>query len=136
MSESAERPITYFDITIDGKPVGRIIFSLYADLVPKTAENFRTSFSNRCWFASDPSSGALCTGEKGIGNSGKPLSYVGSKFHRVIKGYVRLPLLNQSIEMRTRLDPFVLSLLGSCAKEAISLLETVTDHSLARSRSC
>lgn len=43
MSESAERPITYFDIAIDGKPLGRIIFSLYADLVPKTAENFRTS---------------------------------------------------------------------------------------------
>lgn len=43
MSESAERPITYFDIAIDGRPVGRIIFSLYADLVPKTAENFRTS---------------------------------------------------------------------------------------------
>jgi cyclophilin family peptidyl-prolyl cis-trans isomerase len=39
----AERPITYFDIAIDGHDVGRIIFSLYADLVPKTAENFRTS---------------------------------------------------------------------------------------------
>ena len=32
--------------------------------------------------------GALCTGEKGVGKSGKPLSYQGSKFHRVIKGYV------------------------------------------------
>lgn len=35
------RSTTYFDITIDGKPIGRIIFSLYDDLVPKTAENFR-----------------------------------------------------------------------------------------------
>jgi len=44
MSEaSPSRPITYFDITIDGKPIGRIIFSLYADLVPRTAENFRES---------------------------------------------------------------------------------------------
>jgi hypothetical protein len=42
MSEApAERPITYFDITIGGKPIGRIVFSLYADLVPRTAENFR-----------------------------------------------------------------------------------------------
>jgi peptidyl-prolyl isomerase D len=42
MSEApAERPISYFDITIGGKPIGRIVFSLYADLVPKTAENFR-----------------------------------------------------------------------------------------------
>jgi peptidyl-prolyl isomerase D len=36
------RPITYFDITLGGKPIGRIVFSLFTDLVPKTAENFRT----------------------------------------------------------------------------------------------
>lgn len=89
-SESAELSITYFDITIDGKPAGRIIFSLYTDLVPKTADNFRTSFPHQHRLITDPSSGALCTGEKGIGNSGKPLSYAGSKFHRVIKGYARL----------------------------------------------
>lgn len=40
---TSERPLTYFDITIGGKPLGRVIFSLYSDLVPKTAENFRTS---------------------------------------------------------------------------------------------
>ena len=35
------RSTTYFDVTIDNKPVGRIVFSLFDDLVPKTAENFR-----------------------------------------------------------------------------------------------
>ncbi|KDQ56674.1 hypothetical protein JAAARDRAFT_36162 [Jaapia argillacea MUCL 33604] len=71
-TQITQRPITYFDITIGGQPVGRIIFSLYSDLVPKTAENFR----------------ALCTGEKGIGKLGKKLSYEGSTFHRVISKFM------------------------------------------------
>ncbi|KAI9459234.1 peptidyl-prolyl cis-trans isomerase Cpr7 [Lactarius psammicola] len=71
MSETT-RSITYFDISIAGQPAGRVVFQLYNDLVPKTAENFR----------------ALCTGEKGIGSSGKPLWYKGSGFHRVIKKFM------------------------------------------------
>jgi peptidyl-prolyl isomerase D len=63
---------TYFDIEIDGQYEGRIVFELFDDIVPKTAENFR----------------ALCTGEKGIGNSGVPLHYKGCIFHRVIKSFM------------------------------------------------
>merc|ERR1740115_85415 len=65
-------PIVFFDMTIGGKPAGRIEMTLRADVVPKTAENFR----------------ALCTGEKGVGASGKPLHFKASKFHRVIPGFM------------------------------------------------
>uniref|UniRef100_A0AC35FFQ3 Peptidyl-prolyl cis-trans isomerase n=1 Tax=Panagrolaimus sp. PS1159 TaxID=55785 RepID=A0AC35FFQ3_9BILA len=66
------RPRVFFDVLISNKPAGRIVMELYNDIVPKTAENFR----------------ALCTGEKGMGKSGKPLHYKGSKFHRVIPNFM------------------------------------------------
>jgi hypothetical protein len=41
-SLNSDRPLTYFDISIGEKHIGRVVFSLYSDLVPKTAENFRS----------------------------------------------------------------------------------------------
>ncbi|CAD7976324.1 unnamed protein product [Amoebophrya sp. A25] len=65
-------PKVFFDMTIGGQNAGRIVMELRADVVPKTAENFR----------------ALCTGEKGMGKSGKPLHFKGSAFHRVIPDFM------------------------------------------------
>ena len=65
-------PLVYFDMTIGGLAAGRIEMTLRADVVPKTAENFR----------------CLCTGEKGNAPSGKSLHFKGSSFHRVITGFM------------------------------------------------
>ncbi|MER5781673.1 peptidylprolyl isomerase [Streptomyces mobaraensis] len=55
----------FFDITIDGKDAGRIVFRLFDDVVPETARNFRE----------------LATGQHGYG-------YAGSAFHRVIPDFM------------------------------------------------
>lgn len=65
------RPKVYFDIGANGQQFGRIEMELFADVCPRTAENFR----------------ALCTGEKGNGRvTGKPLHYSGCAFHGIEQG--------------------------------------------------
>ena len=62
-------PKVFMDLKIgDEETPKRVTFALYSDTVPKTVENFRQ----------------LCTGE----NEDKSLTYKGSKFHRVIKGFM------------------------------------------------
>lgn len=58
-----KRARVFFDIKPFGtNPGGRLVFELYNDIVPVTAENFRQ----------------LCTGEHGVGLGGEPLTYEGA----------------------------------------------------------
>jgi Cyclophilin type peptidyl-prolyl cis-trans isomerase/CLD len=50
-----------FNVAINSKPAGRIVFRLFDDVVPRTAQNFRE----------------LATGQHGFG-------YAQSSFHRII----------------------------------------------------
>ncbi|KAM3603421.1 uncharacterized protein V6R79_021866 [Siganus canaliculatus] len=64
----------FMDIEIAGEAVGRLLFELFSDVCPKTSKNFE----------------ALCTGERGLSQSGLPLCYKGSLFHRLVpNGWVQ-----------------------------------------------
>ena len=66
-------PRAFFDITIDGEHIGRILFELRNDIVPLTCANFLM----------------LCTGQRGNSQiSGVPLHYKGCKFHRIIPKFM------------------------------------------------
>jgi peptidyl-prolyl isomerase F (cyclophilin D) len=58
-------PIVFLDLSANNNYLGRIIIELRKDIVPNTAENFRS----------------LCVGDRGI-------TYKGSKFHRVIPQFM------------------------------------------------
>ncbi|XP_052307471.1 peptidyl-prolyl cis-trans isomerase CYP22 isoform X3 [Populus trichocarpa] len=65
-----KNPIVFFDVTIGTIPAGRIKMELFADIAPKTAENFRQ----------------FCTGE--YRKAGLPVGYKVCQFHRVIKDFM------------------------------------------------
>ncbi|MBK8260853.1 MAG: peptidylprolyl isomerase [Nannocystis sp.] len=60
-------PRVYFDISIGNEPAGRIVFELFADVVPRTAENFRVLAA---------------------GQNGEAPKYRGCPFHRIIPGFM------------------------------------------------
>jgi len=73
MATKNDRPRVFVDLTIGNIPLGRIVFELFTEIAPKTADNFRS----------------LCTGEAGIGKTTeKPLHYKGCLFHRVVKNFM------------------------------------------------
>ncbi|MGB5831895.1 MAG: peptidylprolyl isomerase [Thiohalocapsa sp.] len=63
----ADNPKIAMDISMGGEPAGTVEFELFADVVPKTAENFRV----------------LCSGEQG-----GDMRLAGSPFHRIIPGFM------------------------------------------------
>ncbi|KAJ2732666.1 hypothetical protein IW152_003631 [Coemansia sp. BCRC 34962] len=65
VAAKADNPRVFLDISIDGRPSGRVELELRRDVVPLTVDNFVK----------------LCTGEKGFG-------YKGSKVHRIIPGFM------------------------------------------------
>lgn len=66
----SNNPVCFFDIQIGTTDVGRISFELFADVTPKTAENFRQ----------------FCCGE--YKRDGVSVGYKGSKIHRVVKDFM------------------------------------------------
>jgi hypothetical protein len=78
LDEAEVTHTVFLDVAI-GEPrgpkpqkTGRVRIGLFGDVVPRTAENFRQ----------------LCTGEQALPSTGRPLSFAGSKFHRIIPGFM------------------------------------------------
>ncbi|CEL95814.1 unnamed protein product [Vitrella brassicaformis CCMP3155] len=66
-------PRVFMDVSIGTATGGRIVFELYADVTPRTAENFR----------------GLCTGEYGASELTKrPLHFLGCRFFKVLPGFI------------------------------------------------
>mmetsp|Transcript_25342 Transcript_25342/g.101025 ORF Transcript_25342/g.101025 Transcript_25342/m.101025 type:complete len:257 (+) Transcript_25342:51-821(+) len=64
---AAANPVVWFELEVGGRSAGRVDMELFADVVPRTAENFR----------------CLCTGERG-----PRFSFAGTAFHRVIRDFM------------------------------------------------
>lgn len=67
---SRGNPVVFFDISIAGNNAGRIKIELFADICPRTAENFRQ----------------FCTGE--MRRNTLPIGYKSCSIHRVIKSFM------------------------------------------------
>ena len=73
MAGSGKEVVVFLDIGLGSRAIGRLVFELFYDVTPRTAENFR----------------CLCTGERGVSaRSNQRLHYAGSTFHRVIAGFM------------------------------------------------
>jgi hypothetical protein len=62
----------FFDVSINGKDIGRIVIGLFGETVPITVKNFVS----------------LSRGDMKSETTGKSLSFTGSTFHRIIPNFV------------------------------------------------
>lgn len=63
----------FFDVSIGDQPAGRIVMEMFTDVTPNTCRNFMT----------------LCSGQQEINSMKRfQMSYKGTPFHRVIKGFM------------------------------------------------
>eukprot|EP00750_Incisomonas_marina_P006593 INCI14682.1.p1 GENE.INCI14682.1~~INCI14682.1.p1 ORF type:complete len:523 (-),score=116.09 INCI14682.1:29-1597(-) len=68
--QSQKSQFVYMDFEQGGKkPLGRVVFELFASVLPQTCQNFVE----------------LCTGANGTSANGTALTYQGSKIHRAVK---------------------------------------------------
>ncbi|CAN0198730.1 unnamed protein product, partial [Pylaiella littoralis] len=70
VTDRAKNPVVFLDVSIGGA-AARLTFELRKDIVPRTAENFRS----------------LCVGDRADTDDGTRLSYQGCVFHRVVKDF-------------------------------------------------
>ena len=74
---------TFFDIAIDGKKVGRVVFGLFGDACPKTVKNFY-ELSLGSYFKKARKGNIFHAEVK----PGTRVSYTGNHFHRIIPGFM------------------------------------------------
>ncbi|BAM39584.1 peptidyl-prolyl cis-trans isomerase [Theileria orientalis strain Shintoku] len=72
-------PRVFFDISIGGRRAGRMIFELFMDKLPYTAENFSGYIGK---------TNKLCAGETGLGYYLRPRWYKNTPIHRIVSGFM------------------------------------------------
>ncbi|XP_037079558.1 probable inactive peptidyl-prolyl cis-trans isomerase-like 6, partial [Pollicipes pollicipes] len=70
MLVTRQHSMVYLDFSHDGQMLGRLVFELYDELLPRTCENFRQ----------------LCGGQLGLSVAGTVLWYAGTPVHRIVRG--------------------------------------------------
>ena len=82
-----KHPKVFLEFTIGSKNVGKVVFELYNDITPITAENFRGLCTGEYAQANAFSNGTQLSNAADKKGSGK-LHYLGSRVHRIVDGFV------------------------------------------------